>query len=177
MRDDLEEMLDEHACARLIYRLARGLDRCDETLLRSVFHEDATDDHGMFKGSATDFVNWVLPTLRTMERTQHLIGNVLIDVTGDVAHGEAYFIANHDLTNAEGNPVRYTASGRYLDRFERRDGQWKIAHRACVYDWSATHPRSDTWDRTAGPRRYGTQDLFDPVYAEGMAKPIQERKI
>ena len=25
--------------------------------------------------------------------------------------------------------------GRYVDRFERRDGTWKIAHRAVVHEW------------------------------------------
>lgn len=170
MADGVDELLAKHACMELVYRLARGLDRCDEGELRSVFHADATDDHGLFKGSAAEFVDWVLPQLRAMERTQHLIGNVLIDVAGEKAWGESYFVASHDLLDAGGQQLRYVASGRYLDHFEKRDGEWRIAHRGCVYDWSDSGPRREAWDRTApGPRRFGTRGMQDPVYGEGMA--------
>ncbi len=161
----LDTLFAKQACTELVYRLARALDRCDEGLLRSVFHPDATDDHGIFKGSADAFVAWVLPALQGMERTQHLIGNVLIEVSGNTASGEAYFIANHDMRDADGHEVRYIAAGRYLDSFERRDGAWRIAHRGCVYDWSATLPRSDGWDRLSGPRQYGERGHGDPSYA------------
>lgn len=171
---NIESVLAKQECMELVYRLARGLDRCDAALVRSVFHDDATDDHGQFKGSAGEFVDWVIPVLQGMERTQHFIGNVLVDVVGDTAWGESYFIANHDMTDAQGIPVRYVASGRYLDRFERRGGEWRIAHRGCVFDWSATHPRTDNWDRTAGPRRYGMRGANDPVFSEGMAPSVME---
>ncbi len=158
--------LDKRACSDLIFRLARALDRCDGPLLRSLFHPDATDDHGYFKGTAAEFADWVLPLLETMERTQHTISNVLVDVAGDRAVGEAYFVAYHDLAGAGGEPLRMTAAGRYLDRFERREGQWKFAHRAAVYDWNAVEPRSDKWDRTpGGPRDFGQRGTGDTLYA------------
>lgn len=159
----------KQACTDLVYKLARGIDRCDRDILLSVFHPDATDDHGQFKGTAVEFVDWVLPVVATMERTQHFIGNVLIDVDGNEAWGESYFIANHDMNGPDGSPIRYVVSGRYLDRFERRNGEWRIAHRGCVFDWNATHPKTDAWDRIEGPRRYGERNKNDPVYAEGMA--------
>ena len=166
MSDALDILLAKQACAELVYTLARGLDRCDRAMLLSVFHPDATDDHGGFKGTAVEFVDWVTGLLPTMERTQHLIGNVLVDVLGDHAVGEACFMANHDLTNADGKPVRMIAAGRYLDRFERRDGVWKIAHRHAVYDWNANLDRTDTWDRTPGsPRVFGQRGTSDPIYA------------
>lgn len=143
-------LLDKMACTELVHRLARGIDRCDAEQVGAVFHPDATDDHGMFKGSAADFVPWVMPVLAGMRRTQHVIGNVLIEVQGDTARGEAYFIAHHCLPGADGGEDTFMiAAGRYLDRFERRDGEWRIAHRHAVYDWSSTAPSSDMWDRTA----------------------------
>lgn len=163
---DHDVLSSKQACAELVYKLARGLDRCDDALLRSVFHDDATDDHGGFKGSASDFVGWALGLLAKMERTQHLIGNILVEVEGDRAVGEAYFVANHDMLGADGRAVRMIAAGRYLDRFERRDGVWKIAHRHAVYDWNANHERTDTWDRSAdSPRRFGERGAADAVYA------------
>jgi len=162
----IDAMLAKQACTELVYQLARGLDRCDEALLRSLFHPDATDDHGGFKGSASDFVGWALGALATMERTQHLIGNVLVEVNGDRAAGEAYFVANHDMRDADGREVRMIAAGRYLDRFERREGVWKIAHRHAIYDWNANFERTDTWDRSPDSVRvFGRRGSGDPIYA------------
>jgi hypothetical protein len=166
MADALDILLSKQACTELVYTLARGLDRCDRDMLQSVFHPDATDDHGGFKGTAAEFVDWVVGLLPTMERTQHLIGNVLIDVAGDHAVGEACFMANHDMMNADGKPIRMIAAGRYLDRFERRDGVWKISHRHAVYDWNANLDRTDNWDRSPGsPRVFGERGTGDPIYA------------
>lgn len=162
----LDDLISKQACSELVFKLARGLDRCDEQLLRSLFHADATDDHGGFKGSAADFVDWALGLLGKMERTQHLIGNVLIEVGGEFAAGESYFVANHDMNDENGKPVRMIAAGRYLDRFERRKGIWKIAHRHAVYDWSANFDRTDRWDRSpASSRVFGERGVGDPVYA------------
>ncbi|NWK99155.1 hypothetical protein DM806_26550 [Sphingobium lactosutens] len=164
--NDIDTLLSKQACTELVHKLARGLDRCDKPLLLSLFHADATDDHGGFKGSAAEFVDWALGVLVTMERTQHLIGNVLVDVQGDHAVSEAYFMANHDMADADGKPVRMIAAGRYLDRFERRDGVWKIAHRHAVYDWNANFDRTDTWDRSpSSPRVFGERGQGDPIYA------------
>ena len=161
----VRELIDKQACTELVYRLARAIDRCDENLLRSLFHPDATDDHGMFRGSAKDFVDWVLPVLRSMKRTQHLIGNVLIVVDGDMARGESYFVAHHVLTT-KNEPDRFSvAAGRYLDRFERRAGEWRFSHRQAVYDWSEQGPSSDTWDRSGSGWLFGARAPNDPSYA------------
>lgn len=169
MQNALEALLAKQACAELVYRLARGIDRCDEALLRSVFHPDATDDHGMFKGSAADFVTWVLPLLATMERTQHFIGNVLIEVAGDTAAGESYFIAHHSLAESQAGTYSI-AAGRYLDRFERRDGAWRIAHRQAVYDWSAAGPSTDGWDRGGLAWAFGARGKADPSFPHFAAR-------
>ncbi|MEO8813321.1 MAG: nuclear transport factor 2 family protein [Caulobacteraceae bacterium] len=160
------ELLDKQACAELVWRLARGIDRVDEALLRSVFHPDATDDHGVFAGTAAAFVDWVLPVLRTMRRTQHFIGNVLIEVDGDRARGESYFIAHHTIGGEAGGdgtvPDGFSiAAGRYLDRFERRDGTWLIGHRQAVYDWSSSAPSSDVWNRPTPGWTFGARAPHD----------------
>ncbi|NLR73194.1 nuclear transport factor 2 family protein [Novosphingobium sp. ERN07] len=165
MDPELRTLLDKQACTELVFRFARGLDRCDEDIIRSVFHPDATDDHGQFKGSAEEFISWVLPLLATMERTQHVIGNVLVDVSGDEAWAESYFVAYHDVTSGDGSLLRTTIAGRYFDTFARRAGQWRIAHREFVSDWSAAEPRSDNWDRvTPGSRQFGARGAEDPLY-------------
>lgn len=168
MDAEIRALLDKQACTELVYRFARGLDRCDEALIRSVFHSDATDDHGGFKGDVDAFVAWVMPVLATMERTQHVIGNVLVTVAGDEAWAESYFVAYHDMADAHGADIRMTVAGRYLDRFARRGGEWRIAHRQFVSDWSASEPRSDVWNREeAKGRHFGSRSHDDPSYAHG----------
>ena len=164
--DAVAVLLDKQACTELVYRLARALDRCDEALLRSLFHSDATDNHGMFKGPATDFVTWVMPVLHGMKRTQHCIANVLIEVDGDTAHGESYFTAHHALPTADGPDTYMVAAGRYLDSFERRDGEWRLSHRQACYDWNAAAPSTDSWKREApGEWTFGERGNADASYA------------
>lgn len=161
----LQRLVDKNDCVELVHKLARAIDRCDADLVGQVFHPDATDDHGGFKGTANDFVPWVMEVLKGMRRTQHIIGNVLIETDGDRAQGESYFIAHHVLPGEEGERFM-VAAGRYLDRFERRDGAWRIAHRHAVYDWSTVAGASDIWDRAALPDyAFGARGTADLSYA------------
>lgn len=161
----VQALLDREACRDLVHRLARGIDRCDAELVRSVFHPDATDDHGLFRGTAAAFVPWVMEVLAGMVRTQHVIGNILIELDGDEARGESYFVAHHVLPGEAGETFM-VAAGRYLDRFTRRNGTWKIAHRHAVYDWSSSAPSTDIWDRARlADHAFGARGPADPSYA------------
>ncbi len=162
--DRLAAAADKLECTELVTKVARAIDRCDATLLAGLFTADATDDHGMFTGSATDFVAWVMPVLATMKRTQHVIGQVLVELNGDHAAGEAYFIAHHTIAGPDGD-IFMIAAGRYLDRFERVGGIWKIAHRHAVYDWNTSAPSTDSWDRDGGMGwAFGTRGGADASY-------------
>lgn len=143
----LAAWLDKLECQELVMKLARGIDRCDEALIASVFWPDATDDHGIFEGTAKDFVPWVIPVLRGMERTQHSIGNVLVDVRGERAFSESYFTAYHRILE-DGAERDMFAAGRYLDRHEKRAAEWRIAHRQTVYDWTINQAAADESWRT-----------------------------
>jgi hypothetical protein len=167
----LREFLDKQSCTELIYKLARAIDRCDEKLLRSLFHPDATDDHGVFHGTAADFATWVMPVLGSMRRTQHCICNLLIEVRGDQAFSESYFIAHHTLPQESGSDQFMIAAGRYLDRFERRNGEWKFAHRQACYDWNSSVPSTDSWNRiNPGQWTFGTRGDTDMSYANFAGK-------
>jgi hypothetical protein len=164
--DRLQRAADKMECAELVTRLARGIDRCDAAIVSDCFHPDATDDHGAFKGSAADFAAWVMPVLDTMKRTQHIIGQCLIEVNGDRAAGESYFVAHHTIGTPNGD-ILMIAAGRYLDRFERRYGVWKISHRHAIFDWSRTEPSTDSWDRNdpESPNVFGERGTGDASYA------------
>lgn len=130
------DMLFSRACIEdVLARYCRALDRCDIDLLRSLFWPDGHDDHGMYVGGIAGFVEFSMATLRTMERTMHLIANCVIDFDdANHARAETYIVAWHDIAESLGDR-HLVAGGRYLDRFERRAGEWRILERTQVADW------------------------------------------
>ena len=155
-------LLDKQEIHEVLMRYCRGIDRCDAELLHSVYHPDATDDHGLFKGKAADFIPWAIKSLARDENTSHYIANELIEVEGDIARCESYFFAVHRRREKDGTTADLTFAGRYVDRFERRQGLWKIAHRQVVFDRS----RIDPVGRTFSTEEYvcGKRSREDPVY-------------
>jgi len=90
----VQAMLDKESVRAVSLRYTHGVDRHDGELLLSAYHPDAKDDHGAFIGSGADFVehanrvhaqHWVCH--------QHYVTNQLIDLDGDTAHCESYFLA------------------------------------------------------------------------------------
>ena len=162
MTNTIDELIAKQDIYELIARYMRGLDRLDADLLRSVFHEDGWCEYGICNAPPFEFVDFAMGALKDHEANQHMIGNVLIDVEGDQAYGEVYFNAYHKV-KAESGFNDLTIAGRYLDRYERRDGVWKIAYRSEVADWSRTEPTRDTFfDEAPQSLRGGRQD--DAVY-------------
>ena len=160
---ELQELLDKQAIHDALMRYARGVDRCDADLMRSVYHRDAFDHHGPFQGNAWDFVDQFVPSSRESSTfTQHLIGNLLIEIDGDRAHSEAYFVAY--VGRMEGDQELIGAfGGRYVDRWERRGGRWGVSHREVVHEWSrgdavGTDPFELPAETFAQPVR-GAEDL------------------
>lgn len=163
----LQDVLAREAIRDCLYRYCRGIDRCDEAALRSVYWEDATDCHGAWNGSAAGFIAQALAKLGAGGRRVHQINNVLIELHGDVAAVESSFFA---LQAMAAKPTQETfLCGRYVDRFERRDGEWRVAARTVVYDWIEERTRAELARDDAalfGARRpVATAAPHDPVYA------------
>jgi hypothetical protein len=146
MNDRAAQYVDREEIRDLSRRYMRGLDRLDLELLASVFADDATVDYGFFQGSARDFVGYAHEALKDHLANHHMIGQMLIEVEGDQAVGEIYFQAFHRLVTDEGESDLFI-SGRYVDRYRRRDGVWKIEFRSEVNDWSRTEPAADDFFR------------------------------
>lgn len=143
--EKLQLLMDKQELWDLCCLYCRGLDRLDKALLRSVYHDDATDDRGFFAGTADEFCDLAINLLKVMPATQHQIGNAWFDVQGDVAFGETYFTAYHLVVDDVGTETDFFVGGRYIDRFERRAGVWKIAHRKELNDWTRTEPAANQW--------------------------------
>ena len=130
------QLMDREAIRECMFRYCRGIDRQDEAALRSAYWPDATDRHGPYQGSAAGFIDWALAKLRADgERSVHNIANLSITLRGTQAAVETYFMALQRDRDAQGVVREVFLSGRYLDRFEKRADEWRIAERTVVYDW------------------------------------------
>ena len=135
-RDIAQEMQDRYEIEQVLRRYCRGVDRGDAELIRSVYFDDATDDHGGFKGKGVDFADRVVEAMRNrVQATMHNLHQTNIAFYADAARLETYFTAYHRVLH-DGETVLETFGGRYVDRFEKRAGEWRIADRVVVYDWS-----------------------------------------
>lgn len=152
----------------VVIAYCRGIDRCDEAVLRACFHPDARHRHGSFEGASADFCTHALALVRQVEFTHHQLGPVSIELDGDVAYVETYFTALHRfgaVPPAGGQPHEDRFSGgRYVDRFERRDGAWRIAERRGVSEWMRYEAASDRGFYDAPADQRGRRDRTDPVY-------------
>ena len=159
-------LLDKQEIYEALMRYCRAIDRCDEELLRTVYHPDAWDDHGTFNGPASEFIPWVMQGLHErFTLTTHIVTNVLIEVEGDTGHSESYVNSFH-LEQRDGQEWEWVFSGRYVDRFERRNGAWKIARRTTVFDWESMRPA--TTEKVLHPGEFdnvGCRSRADAVYS------------
>lgn len=165
---ELRRMLDELAIRNCMARYARAIDRIDYELLRGCYWPDAIDDHGesQYVGDIDGFIAWLRPILPLFESSTHFLGQQLVefDASGDVAWVETYAFASHRTrpNDPSGRPVRDLVQNvRYCDRFERRQGEWRIAHRIMVSEPSREDPVVLASPR---PTRPGTRDRSDQCY-------------
>ena len=129
----VRELKDRQDIRDALVRYCRGVDRLDREMLLSAYHPGAIDDHGVFVGDREAFADWAFGYhARAQHATQHIITNHYCELDGDVAHTETYWLFAG--MNTDGSPLSI-GGGRYIDRFEKRDGRWAIAERKCLGDW------------------------------------------
>ncbi len=142
----VEDLLARQEVADVILRYARGIDRLDFDLVRQCYHPDAYDDHGSFQGGVEPFIQMCEKFLPRWTATQHFMGNMLIEVDGDVARAETYAVAYHRREEADGTGKDDVFGIRYVDRFEKRDA-WRIAHRVVATEWRRVEPVTNATSR------------------------------
>ena len=158
----LETLIDRQAIVDLSFRYSRACDRLDRDLLASVYWPDGTDDHGIFQGSAPEFVDWVMGLLGGWISSHHSNTNFLIDIEGNRAVGECHWTGFYTYV-LDGTTTDQLAAGRYLDRYERRDGQWRILHRTCTTEWTRSAAAASDW-RASPTAITGRRDGTDLIY-------------
>jgi hypothetical protein len=170
--DDVQYLADRQAILDCIKRYTRGADRHDEALLRSAFWPDAKISYGtpLTREEFIQAVNFSMHGGRAAH--QHQVTSQLIEINGNIAHSDGYVIYSSQMprdtdadTIGQGSPGRALAnlptplgSGRYLDKYERRSGEWGILVREYVEDVSVNMKTVDLC-ATACLGRWDPSDL------------------
>jgi ketosteroid isomerase-like protein len=167
----LQGLLDKQEITELLTRYLRSVDRGDVATLRSCYLPDATEDHGgLFAGPAQEYVDSIAAGLtHPRARTSHNLTNLLIELDGDVATAESYCITFARI-KANGEYYHSFVGAWMIDRLERRDGAWGIAHRQLLWDWNHDAPAAEHWMQgllAPDPSVLRLSGKFpaDPVYA------------
>ena len=143
----VQKLIDRAAIQDALARYARGIDRRNWDCLLSAFHPGALVDQGDYKGTIEAMVETMKTRHAAIGQAAHLIANCLIEFDSpDGAVVETYFLALlrsgtfpsemrrallGDRASLPGK-IDLRSLGRYVDRFEKRAGEWRIARRVCV---------------------------------------------
>lgn len=183
----LTECTDRVAIENLLGLYCRAIDRLDVDLLKSIYHQEAIDDHGAMCVNAHEFADQITAMLKeACVYTMHTVTHSVIDIHGDEAASESYYLAIHTIAaneaaiktffgetyleteRAAGRHDRrheYVCCGRYLDRLQKRNGEWKILHRKITNEWGACRPESMVAEGMAAAfATESRRDRQDPVY-------------
>ncbi len=163
----IQQLLDEQAIRAVLANYCRAIDRMDHDLLRTVYHPDALDT-----GRPTTRIPTSGPVERFfatvaesdavgLESSSIALCQTIFEFDGDVALTETYFVSFFRFRREDG-VLQESHAGRYLDRFERRDGEWRIAHRHVVIDWANTYPHVEgaRTERETTGLRSGDDQLY-----------------
>lgn len=151
METAVQELLDKQAIQELVARYSRTLDWLDDQGQADCYWPEAPVDYGFFKGTAAEFVPVVMAVERSTGRRWHMLAPLSVKLTSaTTAEGEVYGIAVGLMRPADSEPYRGNMyGGRYLDTYEKRADEWRIASRRYIMDW--TMPMPDQPDASPRP--------------------------
>jgi 3-phenylpropionate/cinnamic acid dioxygenase small subunit len=133
--DAAQQLADQQEIADLCVRYTTALDTRDWALLESCFARSPGFVHpgGRLEGFPA-ILERTKAALIPLTATQHLLGNIVVQVDGDTARSVCYFQAQHVRTGTPGGET-YIIAGSYADTLTRSAGGWKITERVQTYIW------------------------------------------
>jgi len=150
MQQEMQDLLAREKIRHAVQRYCRGVDRREWTLVAASYHPDAFDDHGGYKGDVPGLLEWLERRHAVIEQSMHFLGNCMVDFLSPItAIAETYCMV-YQRYGEEARETIQTWLGdeqlppgkrlmaellcRYVDRFEQRDGDWRIARRTVVME-------------------------------------------
>lgn len=136
----LQALFDKQEIYELMCRYCRGVDRLDKELTLSCFWPGAIDVHvgknGMYHGTVEEFLEAEWESWKVFTASQHHLCNHLCEVEGDEALAETYQFSFYWAKPGDDPNLNVVNSNRYIDRFERRNSEWRIIHRELYRNFS-----------------------------------------
>jgi hypothetical protein len=161
-QDVLDTLLAKQAITEQLHHYCRAMDRIDNELGKAVWHADGTADFGeLYRGTGAGWIEHVSRVhAASCLSHSHMVGNILIKVSGHTAVSETYVHAIL-LSDVDGKRLERNIRGRYLDRWSLRDGRWAIDHRKLLIDLSSS---SEALGEGLLSQPWGCRDRRDPSY-------------
>jgi hypothetical protein len=130
---------DKLAIIEVIQNWALWRDGGDWERLRGAFHPEGTMTATWFSGPADEFIAKASAAWDAGVRGGHFIGGSSVRLNGDKALAETRItlLLRDRLDDTE---VDVTCHGRFYDRFERHEGEWRIRSRHVIYEKDRIDP-------------------------------------
>ena len=142
MSDALQRLVDESEIRRARRLWAFARDQGDWDTVASLFHPGAAVSISWYNGNIEGFVaasRKMFGQHKPETRSKHWFGNDRLTLNGMRALLETD-IEVRARDKIDGVLFDFTYEGRFFDRFEQRDGAWKIAQWTCLYDSDRVAP-------------------------------------
>jgi hypothetical protein len=132
LRAAVEYMKDRQDILDCIIRNSSGNDRFDVERVNSSYHSDALHELGCDTIPGAEYGEHANHAHGAMcDQNMHHITMHSCHIEGQVAHAESYVIA---LFLDKGADTSRILSGRYIDRLEKREGEWRIVVRRATVE-------------------------------------------
>lgn len=147
------EFLLNYDVASVLARNARGVDRGDWDGMRSTYHHDAVDHHGLFSGTADELIEYLRQRQQAVNTVAHVLGQTSlleIDRRAQTVRAETPCIGVQELkADAVDLPEMYRTAPdavagvsvmgvRYVDVLSERVGELRILRRTVVHEYAFT---------------------------------------
>jgi hypothetical protein len=176
MEHKLQYLLDRQEILDCIARNARGCDRHDSALLSSSYSAQGVDEHGYAVNPGDRYADYANKTHAAgSKHNMHHLTTHSCEINGDVAHCDSYVIGL--FLNTDGKSSRLIA-GRYVDRLERKNGEWRIALRRSTVEVLMTGDATILTLPMFKDMGYltGERDQRDPSYLRPLTQEAAARR-
>ncbi len=125
-------ILDKFEIIEIFNRYAIGVDTRNEEVYRSCFTDELlvniTGED--VENTAEGWTEQAFTALGNFEKTQHIITNHSINISGDTADAHAYLQALHFTKDNT-----FSVWGHYSHKLTRTADGWRISHLTLTTDW------------------------------------------
>ena len=161
---DRQDILD------CLVRESRGRDRHDVEVITNCYWEDGADEHSSVV-SAPEYAEYANAGHVDYSANSHNLINHICEIEGDVANCETYVIAG--LLSLDQKACKM-ALGRYIDRLERRNGEWRIKLRRTIIDM--VFESNASWLHALTGFLKGTRSKEDPSYQRPVSLNAKDKR-